>query len=74
MNTHSCIKCKTQYDDEEVDAYYCASCVVEKNKIAAEIDARMATRPKREYKSTMQQYDEQAITFRGRKFLKVDMS
>lgn len=46
MNKHNCIKCNAEYSDEEIDAYYCPSCEVEKKRIAAEIDAKMANRPK----------------------------
>lgn len=56
--THACIKCKAQYEDEEPEAYYCATCLEEKKKIAAEIDARMAMRPKKESKSMLQEYDQ----------------
>lgn len=73
MNTHSCIKCGTQYQDEETDAYYCETCLVEKRRIASEIDAKLASRPKKEYKSAMQLYDEQAVSVRGMKFLRVDL-
>ena len=53
MNTHSCIKpgCGVSYEDNDPDAYYCPSCVVEKKRIAAEIDARVGSRPRKEVKS-----------------------
>lgn len=73
MNTHACLKCKTQYEDEEVDAYYCTTCLVEKKRIADEIDAKIAMRPRKETKSAMQQYDEQAVNVRGIKLLKVSL-
>lgn len=56
MNTHSCIKCGTSYTSEDVDAYYCPSCVEEKKQIANEIDAKLASRPKRETMSEWQIY------------------
>lgn len=38
--THKCIKCSTEYQDEDTEAYLCAPCVEAKKAIAAEIDAR----------------------------------
>lgn len=58
MNTHACLKCKTPYEDEDTDAYYCSSCLEEKKRVAAEIDARLALRPRKETKSGIQLYDE----------------
>lgn len=55
---HACIKCATQYQSEDADAYLCAQCLEQKNKIAKEVDARLSARPKRETKSLIQQYDE----------------
>lgn len=56
MNTHTCIKpgCGKSYQDGDVDAYYCAECKLEKDKIAAEIDANLANRPKGENMSGYQ--------------------
>ena len=51
MNKHNCIKCRTEYSDEEVDNYYCPSCLIESKRIAAEIDANMVNRPRKEVKS-----------------------
>jgi|CXWL01.1.fsa_nt_gi predicted nucleic acid-binding Zn-ribbon protein len=48
MNTHNCIKCGAQYEDSEVDNYYCATCLVEKKRIAAEVDAKLAGRPRKQ--------------------------
>lgn len=57
MFTHSCIKCSTQYQDGEPDAYYCESCIEEKKKIAAQIDANLSNRPKRPTTSALQEFD-----------------
>ena len=74
MNTHSCLKCKNQYQDEDVEAYYCAPCLEEKKRVAAEVDARLASRPRKEIKSALQMYDENAVNVRGMRFLKVDLA
>lgn len=59
MNTHTCIKpgCGTTYQSDDVDAYYCAPCIVERNKIAAQIDATIGARPRKEHLTPLQQYD-----------------
>ena len=49
---HNCIKCKTSYQDNDPDDYYCSPCVTEKNAIAKEIDAKFANRPKEPEKKT----------------------
>jgi len=56
--THNCIKCGSQYQDEDVEAYYCPPCIEAKNKIAEEVDKKMALRGKKEVKSALQEYDE----------------
>jgi hypothetical protein len=42
---HTCIKssCGAQYEDKEVDAYYCPDCVVYKKSIAKELDKKFKT-------------------------------
>lgn len=62
MYKHQCIKpgCDNTYEDEEVDAYYCASCQEEKLAIAKEIDRKHAGRD-RNAKSDLQIFQEQAI-------------
>lgn len=46
---HKCIKpgCSNTYEDNDVDAYYCDSCKVEKERIAKEVDAKVASRVSR---------------------------
>lgn len=56
MFTHPCIKCKTKYESEDEDPYYCVTCKAEKDAIAAEIDARMP-RAKNTAVSSIAQYD-----------------
>lgn len=51
MNTHSCIKCKVSYQDNDPDDYYCPFCNEERKRIAAEIDAKLANRPKKPVQS-----------------------
>lgn len=57
MNTHSCIKCKAQYQSEDEDAYYCDPCNVERLEIAKKIDATIGSRPQKKHMSMIQQYD-----------------
>ena len=57
---HQCIKptCSTTYKDTDPDAYYCSPCNEFKVKIAKEVDAKLLKRPKKPYKSALQEYDE----------------
>ena len=56
MNTHECIKCKRQYQDNDPDAYYCESCRENNKIIAAELEKKFVPRPRE--KSTLELYDE----------------
>lgn len=56
--THSCLKCSTQYKDIDPDPYFCAECKKKKQEVAAEVDKKMAGRPKEQPKSMLQEYDE----------------
>lgn len=60
MHTHTCIKngCTNSYQDADVDAYLCPTCLEEKKQIAKEIDARLANRDTTRKPSMLQQYDE----------------
>lgn len=55
---HSCIKCGTQYTDNDPDAYLCTTCNEARKAIAAQVDKSLAMRPKRQSKSLLQQYNE----------------
>ncbi|MES2224148.1 MAG: hypothetical protein V4469_04425 [Patescibacteria group bacterium] len=55
---HKCIKCSTQYKTDDPDPYYCNDCIIEKNRIAKEIDAKTSQFPKIREKSPLQLYDE----------------
>ncbi len=55
---HKCIKCSSTYSSNEVDPYYCQPCVEEKNRIAKEIDKKIASVPRRQVVSELQMYDE----------------
>ena len=55
--THSCIKCGSQYHDEEPEAYYCDKCLAEKRAIAAQVDAKMSRISRRETMTPLQEYD-----------------
>ena len=52
-----CIKCGNKYQDKEPDDYYCPTCLEAKNKIAKEIDLKVASRPKRQVESDLARYD-----------------
>ena len=59
-----CIKCKTAYDTNEDEAYYCPKCKVEKDTVAAKLDKQFdTTRPKP--MSALEQFDAQAKVFKG---------
>lgn len=56
---HKCIKCATEYSDEDVDPYLCADCNEKRLVIAKEIDAKIALQGKREQPvSDFQRYNE----------------
>lgn len=52
--THKCVKCSIPYTDIDPDAYYCIPCNEERLRIAAEVDAKLATQPKKEVTSDFQ--------------------
>lgn len=56
MNTLSCIKCGQQYQSDEEENYYCPACLIEHKRIAAEVDARLASSPRKEIISDYQIY------------------
>lgn len=56
--THPCLKCKTTYEDNDPDAYYCEACKEERKRIAEEVDKKMATRETKPIKTALQEYDE----------------
>lgn len=58
MNTHSCIKCTEEYQDEDTEAYYCPKCLTEHKANAKAIDARLAHIPRTESMSDLQAYDQ----------------
>lgn len=59
MNTHVCIKpsCDNTYKSDEDEAYYCKSCAEANKAIAKQIDAQIASRPKKRAKSAIQEYE-----------------
>lgn len=63
---HQCIKCQTIYSDTEIDAYYCPDCLVEKKKIAKEIDKKLAGNVTQHTKSDFQLYEEQRLANGGK--------
>lgn len=42
--THTC-SCGKKYKDVDPDPYFCSECVIERKKIAAQIDRQMAGKP-----------------------------
>lgn len=54
----NCIKCSEEYNEKDKDAYYCPTCLIEKNKIAIEIDKKFANRPKTVIKTDIQILEE----------------
>ena len=55
---HKCIKCATDYSDDDIDAYYCTSCLDERKKMYKQMDARHAEALKSQPKSDYQLFDE----------------
>ena len=55
MFTVPCIKCKTPYESEDSDPYYCPKCNEERKQIAAEIDKKV--RPAEKVKSSLEIYE-----------------
>jgi hypothetical protein len=53
MYSHVC-PCGKKYTDDDPDLYICPDCVVERKKIASEIDRKMAGRPHRVVQSNYQ--------------------
>lgn len=56
MNTHKCInsKCENSYQSEDLEAYYCSTCIAEVKRVAAEVDAKRASQPREAHKSDLQ--------------------
>jgi hypothetical protein len=58
MHNINCIKCGKPYQDKDPEPYYCAVCLEEKKRMAAEIDKRIQLRgSSRANKSLLQEYD-----------------
>lgn len=62
---HRCIKCKEPYTDTEEDAYLCPKCVIDKNKIAKQIDAQFAGRDFNESSSELKAFEASAKVFKS---------
>ena len=60
MNKFTCIKpgCNEVYLTKDDEPYYCESCQTVKQKIAREVDKKMAGRVTTQVKSDLQLYDE----------------
>ena len=54
----NCIKCKTRYSTDDPDPYLCETCKIEKNKIAEQIDKKLAGKISRSAKSQLKQLEE----------------
>lgn len=59
---HTCIKpsCGKSYNDNDEEAYYCPSCQQERKAIAAQIDARMATKVRKPVVSELKEFERSA--------------
>ena len=68
--THGCTKCKVQYKTDDPDPYLCESCYSAKQKIAEQVDAQFASRPRTPPKTPLQEYDESAINVKGLKLMR----
>ncbi len=62
MNEHACIKCGTKYQDVDVDAYLCATCLKEKQIIASTIDRKFGSTVGQQPSGELQAYDAMART------------
>ena len=56
---HKCIKisCGNQYESDEIDAYYCESCIEKNKEIAAKINEKMRHTITIPIQSAMTRYD-----------------
>lgn len=72
LHTHKCIKqgCVNTYEDEDVEAYYCASCIEERKQFTKEIDAKHASIPKERVQSDLQIAMEKGQRKNGALFVK----
>ena len=62
---HNCIKCSTQYDDQDPDPYLCAQCSDRRRQIALAVDAKFAGRSTTKPKTDLELYDEQLAQARA---------
>lgn len=51
MTKFPCIKCGIEYEEEDFEAYLCPFCNEVRLRIAKEVDAKIASRPKKQVKS-----------------------
>lgn len=74
MTTHSCIKpsCGSQYESEDVDAYYCPPCNEMRKEIAKKIDAKLVGKERRPIVSAIQEYTN-LQKLHGSRFVRVGM-
>lgn len=56
---HQCIRpgCSTQYEDNDPEPYYCGPCNEARKAAAAEIDAKIALRPKERVVSDLKAFE-----------------
>jgi uncharacterized Zn ribbon protein len=60
---HKCLKCHTDYTDHDPEPYFCESCIAERKAIAAQIDATVGNRPRKEAVSDFKQFEAEAKTY-----------
>lgn len=61
MYTHTC-SCGEIYTDDDPDIYFCPSCVAQRKALAAEIDKKIASKPKKKVLSNYQILQEKGQT------------
>lgn len=63
---HKCIKtsCSNEYEDDDLDAYYCPSCKVIKDEAARSVDAKYST-VGHEVVSDLQAFENEAVKVKG---------
>lgn len=61
---YPCIKCKTPYETDDIEPYYCSKCEKEKQVIAAKLDKQFST-VRTKPMSALEQFDAQAKVFTG---------
>lgn len=54
---HRCIKCKDEYEDEDIEDYLCLRCLSEKSVIATEVDKKVGSTAGQKPAGELKAYD-----------------